>query len=273
MVLLLMVTGAGLSTAATNITYYMNQAIGVGNVTGSIVTDGKLGVLGPADLVDWNLVLNDGATTFDLLGPLSGSNSMFFPAAVTGLSATPTQLLFDFNNGTLGIAYLNLDYRVCFSSVTCASAPGSGEWLLIVTFNGTINPNIQFTSLSGTQVIATTAAPPAFFTGQLSVGSGVYYLQLSDANVFGYYSLLSNSILYHYDMGYEAFIPGSASDIFMYDFASGHWFYTGAALFPYLYDFTLNTWIYYFSNPQNPGHYTANPRYFSNLATAQIFTM
>ena len=109
------------------------------------------------------------------------------------------------------------------------------------------------------------AAPPAFFTGQVSVGSGVYYLQFPNNNLFGYYTFVANSIFYRYDLGYEAFIPGSTADVFLYDFASGHWWYTSNTLFPDLYDFTLNTWIYYFSNTANPGHYTTDPRYFANL--------
>ena len=53
------------------------------------------------------------------------------------------------------------------------------------------------------------------------------------------------SIFYHYDMGFEGFVPGSAADIYLYDFTSNHWWYTSNTLFPYLYDFTLNNWLYY----------------------------
>jgi hypothetical protein len=74
-------------------------------------------------------------------------------------------------------------------------------------------------------------------------------------------------------MGFEAFIPGSAADVYLYDFTSSYWLYTSSTLFPDLYDFTLKSWIYYFPSTTNPGHYTTNPRYFSNLATGQIFTM
>jgi hypothetical protein len=116
-------------------------------------------------------------------------------------------------------------------------------------------------------------APAAFFSGEVSLGSAVYYLQFPNGSLFGYYTFVAGTIFYHYDMGYEAFIPGSASDVYLYDFTSGHWWYTSNTLFPYLYDFSLNAWVYYFPNTQNPGHYTANPRYFSNLTTGMIFTM
>jgi hypothetical protein len=49
--------------------------------------------------------------------------------------------------------------------------------------------------------------------------------------------------------------------------------YTSSTLFPYLYDFTLNNWLYYFPNTTNPGHYTTNPRYFSDLTTGKIISM
>jgi hypothetical protein len=117
------------------------------------------------------------------------------------------------------------------------------------------------------------AAPPAFFTGEVSLGSGVYYLQFPDNDLFGYYNFVSSSIFYHYDMGFEAFVPGSAADIYLYDFSSNHWWYTSATLFPYLYDFTLKNWLYYFPDTKNPGHYTTDPRYFSNLTTGKIVTM
>jgi hypothetical protein len=75
-------------------------------------------------------------------------------------------------------------------------------------------------------------------------------------------------------MGFEAFVAGSSgTDIYLFDFTSGHWWYTNASSFPSLYDFTLSEWIYYFPNTQSPGHYTTNPRYFVNLATGNIFTM
>lgn len=115
--------------------------------------------------------------------------------------------------------------------------------------------------------------PTAFFTGQINLGSGVYYLQFQNNNLLGYYTFVTNSIFYHYDMGYEGFIPGPAADVYLYDFATTHWLYTGSTLFPYLYDLTLNAWIYYFPDTKNPGHYTTDPRYFSNLTTGQIFTM
>jgi hypothetical protein len=114
---------------------------------------------------------------------------------------------------------------------------------------------------------------PLFFTGEIAVGSGIYYLQFPTGNPFGYYAYLSNTIIYHVDMGYEGVVDAPPGAAYMYDFLSGHWLYTTSTLFPYLYDFTLKAWIYYFPNTKSPGHYTANPRYFVNLGTGTMFTM
>ena len=121
--------------------------------------------------------------------------------------------------------------------------------------------------------IATPPPVQGFFSGQVSLGGGIDYLHFPDGNLFGYYAYLSGSALYHLDMGYEGFTASPGSSIYFYDFATGHWWSSSASLFPYLYDFTLKTWIYYFPDSNNPGHYTTNPRYFSNLTTGQIFTM
>jgi hypothetical protein len=163
----------------------------------------------------------------------------------------------------------------------------------VVTVAAAANPGFQFTGWTGPVASASSAsstvtmnaaetvtanftaaaAHPAFFNGENFLSGIVYYLQFPNGNLFGYYEYLSSSILYHFDMGYEAFIPGSGNQTYFYDFASGHWWYTSASLFPYLYDFTLNNWLYYFPATNNPGHYTANPRSFSDLTTGKIITM
>jgi hypothetical protein len=109
--------------------------------------------------------------------------------------------------------------------------------------------------------------------GEVSLSSGVYYLQFPNTNLFGYYNFQSYTILYHYDLGFEAFVDGGNGAAYLYDFSSGHWFYTSSSLFPYLYDFTLKNWLYYFPANNNPGHYSSNPRVFSDFTTGKITTM
>jgi endo-1,4-beta-xylanase len=150
-----------------------------------------------------------------------------------------------------------------------ASFPGYGAGLLL---DQQYNPKPAYTSVAAT-LRSNAPAHPAFFAGEDFLSRTAYYLEFPDSSLFGYYEYLSASILYHFDMGYEAFISSAGGSIYFYDFASGHWWYTSPGLFPTLYDFTLGTWIYYFPDTKNVGHYTANPRYFSNLSTGKVFTM
>ncbi len=89
--------------AAANITYDVDRAIGAGSISGTITTDGTIGVLSTINIVDWELTLNDGTIQSNLLGPLSGANSNYI---VTGksLTATATDLLFNF--GTASTDYV-----------------------------------------------------------------------------------------------------------------------------------------------------------------------
>ena len=154
-------------------------------------------------------------------------------------------------------------------TVNVASNAPSAVTNQVVATNGVL----QATGSDPTNVTPVTVTTPAFFNGEISLSNGVYYLQFPDGNLFGDYNLQSFPIFYHYDMGFESFIDGGNGAAYLYDFTSAHWFYTSSSLFPSLYDFTLNAWLYHFPNTKNSGHYTTNPRYFSNLTTGKIFTM
>jgi hypothetical protein len=113
----LMLTGS----AAANITYTANDHVGVGTVTGTIVTDGLIGTLSSADILSFNLSLFDGTGTANLTSGVHGI------VAITSnnVTATATQLLFNFNgNGGL----MNI-----FDPSTC-SPP---EWSFETTGSGT----------------------------------------------------------------------------------------------------------------------------------------
>jgi hypothetical protein len=163
--------------SAVSITYDIDLTVGVGGVTGDIVTDGTVGPLGKADIIDWNFLLNNGTTTFHLLGPLSGSNSELFDEAGVGdLSATATQLLFNFSGGGTNYFYF-VTTAVGNQSVLCfqntqdcaADSPGAGVALFIES-----ETPPRFTSLSGTHAIATTASAPEPSTISLLAGGIVF---------------------------------------------------------------------------------------------------
>jgi hypothetical protein len=194
----------------------------------------------------------------------------------TGTSITPVGSAGFFDAGTGGPATYNeltsaliTTYGSVPSLFTTAPITGGSlvvNEVFVVKTNGGNFAKVLITAVAA-------SGNPAFFNGEVSLGSGVEYLQFSNSTVFGYYTFVASTIFYQFDMGFEAFVPGSASDIYLYDFTSSHWWYTSNTLFPYVYDFTLKTWIYYFPNTMSTGHYTTNPRYFSNLTTGQIFTM
>ena len=86
------------------VTYGVNRVIVSGGVTGFIQTDGTLGILTGANISDWNLLLDDGLSTFSIFGPLSGNNSQVLVFG-TSLTATANDIFFDFSNvaGDIGL--------------------------------------------------------------------------------------------------------------------------------------------------------------------------
>jgi alpha-tubulin suppressor-like RCC1 family protein len=200
----------------------------------------------------------------------AGQTITFGALSPESLGASPFTVNASASSG-LTVAFASNNPAVCTVSGGAVTVVADGTCLITASQPGNA---IYAAAPPVTQTLTVGATTPAaFFTGEIPLGSGVYYLQFPDGNLFGYYNFASSSVIYHYDMGFEAFIPGSAADIYLYDFTSNHWWYTSATLFPYLYDFSLNSWIYYFPSTTNTGHYTTNPRYFSNLTTGMIITM
>lgn len=133
--------------ARANTVYNVDQSVGIGSVTGQIVTDGTIGVLAASDIVSWNLLLYDGSSTFDLLA----SNSQFGESG-SDLSATATELLFNFSGAGWAMfqaptLFSGHDLWCTQGTIECTSSTGTGEVLNVSVGN-------QFTGLSGTLVIA-----------------------------------------------------------------------------------------------------------------------
>lgn len=91
----LLLVSAG--SAAADITYVANRTVGEGTLDLSITTDGTLGVLTTANILDWSLVLDDGFTVRTLEGPGGLNNSQARVSDRPSLSATASDLLFDFD--------------------------------------------------------------------------------------------------------------------------------------------------------------------------------
>lgn len=82
---------------ADPITYNLDQSVATGSLGGTVTTNGAIGVLATSDIIDWNLVLHGGNSTITL----THANST---GAIVGtsLTATPTQLLFNFSGSDRG---------------------------------------------------------------------------------------------------------------------------------------------------------------------------
>ena len=118
---------------------------------------------------------------------------------------------------------------------------------------------------------------PSFFNGQTALDEGVYYLSFASGHPFGYYAFLADAnYIYHFDLGYEYVFDADDgnSGVYLYDFASTDFFYTGPEFpFPYLYDFDLGSVVYYYPDPSNAGHYnTDGVRYFYVFSTGKIIS-
>src|SRR5438270_7965805 len=88
--------------------YSVSQSLPFGGVTGTITTDGTLGVLHAGNILDWNLTLNDGSHVATLLGSNSSFGQGLHDAVGpqnADLTATASNLLFNYNGADGGFIY------------------------------------------------------------------------------------------------------------------------------------------------------------------------
>ena len=170
--ILLLIAAIGAATSVrADVTYTVTEMVGGGTATGFITTDGTIGTLAQANILDWSFTLNDGTNpAFDLLGPLeSGSNSGVFLVG-SDLTATSTQLSFNFSaTGILLFQSPSVGSSgpfLCFVGSSTGGCnppqdPGSDVALSTLPQNTTgLFPGLQFTPLTSDQVIAGGVATP-----------------------------------------------------------------------------------------------------------------
>jgi hypothetical protein len=152
--------GVGVCQAAP-ITYNVDQTIGGGSVVGTITTDGNTGLLATGDFIAWNLELNGVGASYNL----TNSTSVVYDAS-TDVTATPTDLYFNFSGGDNGF----LVFQVSLYS-------GSNYYCDAVTTQGYdcfagasvvpqyySDPSSQFQSLTGNQIIGSVTPLPSSWT-------------------------------------------------------------------------------------------------------------
>ena len=150
---------AGAARADDQITYELNQTIGVGGVSGEIITDGKIGTLAETDILGWNLTVKGSGATISLSS--SGGQSA---VRIGGgdLTATSTQLFFNFSGADRGYLLFQSNSPGLFSGAKyfCdaedASVCFKGAAAVPVTFSDATT--VVDSTLSGNVLIATAGA-------------------------------------------------------------------------------------------------------------------
>jgi hypothetical protein len=153
---------AGASVAqATDITYSVNLTIGTGSVTGDIVTDGSTGTLLSSDVVDWNLLLTEGPSIFDLTPADSSLIDGGDPLSAT-TSATLDELLFNYTL-TEYVAFIDQPGgpgTTVLGQFCLQSTEGECDFIVDGPDDDfCIGSSCQTASETGTQVIGTAEVP------------------------------------------------------------------------------------------------------------------
>ena len=166
------------ATANASIIYDVDRTIGDGTVTGFIQTDGTLGDLFAGNIENWSLTLtapdpssNTGGVISDTISKSTGDSvSIVGPFNTTAVSATATQLLYDFNfthpqdpTGSIYMLFLgatspNLNW--CLETTICNSdGVGSMEYISYIDTSGN-KVLLSSVNHTGEIVFANTAVIP-----------------------------------------------------------------------------------------------------------------
>jgi hypothetical protein len=87
-------------SASADITYAINVTAGVGSVTGTVTTDGTLGILGTGDFIAWDLNLNGNGASTTITSADVGRAVLVLG---TDVSATASALYFNYSGLDNGI--------------------------------------------------------------------------------------------------------------------------------------------------------------------------
>jgi hypothetical protein len=148
------------ASVAQAATYSFNRSVGTGSVMGYFETDGTLGTLTLANFVDWSVTIQDASINGGVATTSSGAGGqgLFDDVSITtSLTATVTDILFDFDSSDLFYTY------TASNDFWCVAGSGGGSGC----FNDGAE-SIGFTpgfgaigqAYSGVQSIASVAAIP-----------------------------------------------------------------------------------------------------------------
>jgi len=151
---------------ATPLTYAVHQLIGPGSATGTITTDGTIGTLAAADIISWDLHLNDGIDTSQLL---SSEPTNFVVVEGSALTGSLSNLTFNYSSGPFADFYFgdsDGDGELCYTaSSNCWGPTGVG------VYNVAGDNQSVYIGVAGNQVIASAVPEPitlSMFAGGLA---------------------------------------------------------------------------------------------------------
>lgn len=144
------------SLAGAGIIYNVNRTIGAGSVVGTIETDGTLGTISDVNIVDWTLTLTSAFLTGGSPDVITKSASIRTSEFGGFLSATATDLIFDFSGINTGFLLLqgNDNNYWCVQTNGCFDFSGGREALGFGT-NGPLGDYAEAVAYGTPQVIAT----------------------------------------------------------------------------------------------------------------------
>jgi hypothetical protein len=133
--------------------YTVNRSVGAGFVVGTITTDDTVGVLATSNILAWDLTVNNGSASTQLSNTLLGNNVF-----VTGnqLSATPTELLFNFDAQTVNYLYFESSFANNFWCIESRGCAEQSPFETVVVANNRVN-----VARSGSEVIGSTVPEPS----------------------------------------------------------------------------------------------------------------
>jgi hypothetical protein len=169
---ILQVTAALLAAAALcsagPIVYNVSHSVGTDTVSGTITTDGTIGVLSYADILGWNLLLSDGTTSITLT-PSSDGGQMYSGIQGSDLAATSSTLSFNYSGADNGFVLFrginsstSATYLWCLQQTSVGCTTGPPEEIVILPGSGQKTVNRTGTLVFGTGAASASPEPSTF---------------------------------------------------------------------------------------------------------------